>query len=464
MAPGVVLGVDIGEIHDARERLLFAGLYVIMTSRSDIVSAGIQPDIVASAANRSRRNFYDHFESKEAFVVAMFRRFLLDETVLAGLDNREGSHDIETVPSDLRSTIRSWFPPAVLESIEILGTLTGAISWPAAGGLLDDILNEHNEMFDGYYAPRYETFLQQWDIALGKGWTPSDVATAVRGIADGLVMRFRPSCGEFTEEHLDLLVSTVIGVFASAAVDTSVPGQSGQSGQSGQFSTSSVVEQMGSRICRAGPEEQVKDARRALRTALLEELKQVPTNEITLPYLAGRAGLSTSAALRVAGSVKALSGMLLHDLVTSFESQLEETATASAHDQVADHLRRVSRFGLEYAPLIRCWLTFLPGSPTEDEDPLDRLVAMLDRFLATAGGPLIEGVFGQHSSHELARFLTIPFILPVNQASSPARTDFSEEILLSDRRIDTILKLCFVDDATPVTDEAISSFVATSAP
>ena len=438
--PNLVFGVDVLELNDARERLLFAGLFVIMTGKADLVAGGLQPDAVVSVAARSRRNFYDHFESKEAFVHALFERFLLDESVLVGL----GKDDVdETEVTDLRTAVRSWFSPNVLESIEVMGTLAGIVSAPAeTGDTLSEILREHNRMFDLHYGPRYESFLQAWDMALTPGWTPTQVATVVRGVADGFVMRFRPSAGEFTDDHLELLVSTVIGVFATAAIDTTNDNQLSET-----LPMTSLVDRMGSRLLSGPTAITTIDARQALRAAFLEELTLVSTDEINLPFLAKRAGIATSTALRVSGSVKELAATVFHDFATSFESALEESKSDSVQHQVAAHLRRLGRFGFNYAPLIRCWLGFLPVGSPEENDPIDRLVNMFGQLLEEAPGPLVLGALktGELDSFQLARTITLTFLIPENQASSPVRSDFTEEVEESDRKAAMVLKLCFVE-------------------
>ncbi len=438
--PRKVLGVDIQSIDDARERLLYAGLFVIVTSKSDLLSGGLQPDAVVEAAGRSRRNFYDHFDSKEAFVLALFERFLLDVEVIEGV----ATDDYEDLPTtDLRSSVRSWFPQSVLDSIEVIGTLTSIVSGNRNfDDPLSETLREHNRLFDEFFGPRYEEFLQTWNIALTPSWTPIQVATVVRGAADGFVMRFRPSRDEFSEYHRDLLVSTVIGVLATAALDTS----SGPGAQRAG-TMSSLVDEMGNRVRGALPTSENIDARRSLRRAFLAELPVVSTEEITIPYLAERAGIATSTALRVSGTVKQLAGEVFDDFVTTFESSLVESADQPVPVRVIAHLRRLSHFSFEYAPLIRCWLGFLPAASTGEVDPLDRLVNLFGELLAEAPGPLLSGALLVRGIDvfELARTVTLTFLLPENQARSPVRSDYAERLRDSDMKILLVLKVCFVE-------------------
>ncbi len=403
MTASRILGVDIDTIVDGRERLLYAGLGIVINSELDLFVSGIQPDVIALAADRSRRNFYDHFESKDAFILALFERFLLDRGVLEG----SSADDRRTGPStgDFRAEVRTWFTPEILEHAEVISWFMSA-GWPASApeSEMASIVEKHNLLFDEVFESRYEVFLREWGLELAPAWTPLRLATVVRAVTDGIIVRYRPSRGEFTEDQLYLLVEAIIGVFAAASVDAPI----GLDPTTDV--TTSLVDRLANRWRALEPVAELVDVRQAMRQAFLIELKRVPHDSLTLGYLADRAGVATPTALRVCGSVSQLAEMVLHDFVSSIESSLERDESACIAERVRGHLLRIQRFGYEYQPLIRTFLAFRPVPNRQQVDPIERLVVLLAELIEKQPSAMLQRNISL-SSVDVSRMVTLSFLL-----------------------------------------------------
>ncbi len=394
---------------------------------------GIQPEVVTEFAGRSRRNFYDHFESKEDFMVALFDRYLLDEELVLGIAETEADADpVSRTPGDFRAEVASWFPMRVLRSAEIFTLLT-AMVWPPArqNPELADIVRRHNEMFERIYSIRYETTLAEWNIELAEGWSPLRLAVAVRAFLDGFILRYRPSMGDLSTARATQLTETVVGIFAAASVGGTGEGLGG----------AAFARRLERRWREEHPSgvDEVLDLRRVLQEVMLSELESVPPESLTIEYIAERAGISPVAVRREEGSVFQLCTRMFNDLVTLFEGALLDDLDDAGHqrdaivDVVLTHLGRLERFGVSHRALLRCWFA-LRGSESLETSPVDRLTDALTEVLASYPGRALVGD-DPVPARDAARLLTLPLLLPeaatvsgVEAASSFARSCVGEPV------------------------------------
>ncbi len=74
--PDVPTAEEIAAIGDPRDRFLAAGARMLVDDGFRVLAAGVSPERVAALAGRSRRTFYEHFETKEDYLRAVLRRHL----------------------------------------------------------------------------------------------------------------------------------------------------------------------------------------------------------------------------------------------------------------------------------------------------------------------------------------------------------------------------------------------------
>ena len=405
--PKTPYGTAISSIADPRERLLAAGLYVVTQSDLAMLVNGIQPETVAAAAGRSRRNFYDHFESKEDFMVALFERYLLDEDLVLGVSDITDT--AEPDPGDFRANVASWFSKGVLDSAEIF-TLLSAMVWPAArnNSELADIVRRHNDMFERIYSARYEVTLAEWNIELVEGWSPLRLAAAVRAFLDGYILRYRPSMGDLNETRTNQLIEAIVGIFAAASANGTSEGLGGAA-------FARKVERRWREVNPAGVDE-VLDLRRVLQDVLVAELQRMPPETVTIEYIAERAGVSAVAVRREVGSTFQLCTRVFNDSVTLIEGALLDDLDDLARRSesitavVQSHLVRVERFGTEHSKLLRCWFA-LRGSEAISQNPVERLITALANVLDDYPGRALTG-HDPMSANDAARLMTLPLLMP----------------------------------------------------
>ncbi len=193
--PEVPSREDLATISDPADRLVHAGARLLVDDGFRILAAGLSPDVVTGLAGRTRRTFYDHFETKEDFTRAVFDAYLrledhanlttvftdaFDELIMAA----EGDI-IEAV-----SAISAALFPASTTSEE---NIVQSIAWSAA---VDDeqvraMLDDYFVAVDGLYEHVVERALDEWGQKLRPPWTVHALTLLLRAIIDGFQVRNR---------------------------------------------------------------------------------------------------------------------------------------------------------------------------------------------------------------------------------------------------------------------------------
>jgi len=100
---------EVLDIADPAQRLIHAGARLLLDDGFRIIAAGLSPNTVARTAGRTRRTFYDHFETKEAFTRAVLLEYLVvaERGALTGDFEQAFAGQILDAEGDVVESIRS---------------------------------------------------------------------------------------------------------------------------------------------------------------------------------------------------------------------------------------------------------------------------------------------------------------------------------------------------------------------
>ncbi|NNE74307.1 MAG: TetR/AcrR family transcriptional regulator [Acidimicrobiales bacterium] len=336
---------------EARERLLLAGYLLIAEQGHQVLEAGLTPDTISRTAGRSRRSFYDHFESKGDYLDALFERFVaqdpavhLSHAMLEIVETlmTEAEGDMVRALATLGSTYESAGTASPSRHLQLV-----AASMSTASEEHRHMLAEAYQVGSDLYMRVYDRLLTDWGFRLRDPWTTESLALMLRALGDGLALRRRidpesvdPNAFRNTlltlfptlVEFADRPATTVVEAVEAIAVEA-------QTRWSERRNPASVV-----------------NAREQVNKALRELLGRVGYRTINLDMLAMHSQVSQQTILRSMGGVDEVLCGLFSDYVTGLESLLEIDIENSAVDPalVLDrHLDRLGQLTLEQGPIMR---------------------------------------------------------------------------------------------------------------
>lgn len=186
---------EIAEIADPAERLVQAGARLLADDGFRILANGLSPDLVTGLAGRTRRVFYDHFETKEEFARAVLATYLdapeesdLTSEFLVAFEELifEARGDIIDAVSAISEALFATTDDAGEDLLHSIAWGVGA-SDPTVRSSVDRYLT----LVDDLYEHLVDRALVEWGQKLRAPWTSRDLSRVIRALSDGFQARNR---------------------------------------------------------------------------------------------------------------------------------------------------------------------------------------------------------------------------------------------------------------------------------
>lgn len=393
---------QIAEIDDPRLRLTVAGAHVLRSQGFAVLAAGLSPERVAKAAGRSRRVFYDHFETKEDLLRAIADLYF-DTTahqVIAGAKDTDIEALLELAAGDLFDSVRRL---AELGFANVLTSDADLIQIAVTALALGDA--EVSETVETYYRELDaatmrigDVILNHWGLQLRPPWTRERFAAVVHALGEGLYLRsrFEPDLADLELFELTLLtLMPIIGV------------PSGSQPPSIRQHLRRYSEEMSSAWREHTDTASIENAHERVVAAFRSELRDSGLADLGLGTVAARAGLSTALVTRSYTSVERLLRTTVEDALPSFTSEaaFDIAAAELTLGQILErHLRRIGEWIIDHRELCRA----VTACAAMGDNPDGMLLArdLLDALSGPAEAILREGV----KRNEIAPDIDLPAI------------------------------------------------------
>ena len=289
---------ELRSIADPRERLVHAGARLLADGAFDILVRGLSPDAVTQVADRTRRVFYDHFATREAFARAVFAPYLdTDDHPVLGAGFVDAFEDlILEADGELVASVRALTEAFFSADDRSAAPRLRAIAWAMAGTdpTIRDQLDEYYRRVDDLYGAIIEQSLSAWGQKVRTPWSPRLLATMLQVLTDGMYARNQVRPG--TVDH-EFFASCLLAIFGATLQDANEPDES--------------IDRTLNRISRPqGPGRRsdpgpptVTNTRQLVLNALEPLLRLKGPEAVTLRDIADRAGVGLTMVSRAFGSV-----------------------------------------------------------------------------------------------------------------------------------------------------------------
>lgn len=177
--------------HSKRDRLLEAGMRLLLGSRPGDALRGMSAQAVAAAAGTSRQTFYSHWQAIDAYMTAILDETITDVTVveqlvpvLSGLwadDPRRPPEDVIRETCDL--DFKLWCQSPAFRIQHLFGF------WSRTCPDVASRLRQHYRMADAALIPAYDRALEVWGRELVPEFDMTEIAVVFSALIDGLVIR-----------------------------------------------------------------------------------------------------------------------------------------------------------------------------------------------------------------------------------------------------------------------------------
>jgi AcrR family transcriptional regulator len=340
---------QIASIADPRERLLAAGARMLVDDGFRILAAGLSPERVAALAGRSRRTFYEHFETKEVYLRSLLATYIADsgqvlapdrlaEDVLALLVADPSGTMIDTVDTLVRQVF--------VENMASDAGLLHTIAWAAAGS--DPATHAdhqaHLVAVDELWERNVSLALETWGLALRPPWTPMLFGQVLVALSDGYYLRTRIADGADHGDDYSLALTTLMAS-AMQRLDEA-PEQLDDRLESLRRAAVIGVRE------RQDPVAAVT-ARRRLLDALEEALSERSLAQLTLTDVADRAGVGIATVRASYPDLIAVLTELVADRLPPLDREIDFDRRTTAMDTAALLRRHLAR--------LHTWSTANPG-------------------------------------------------------------------------------------------------------
>jgi AcrR family transcriptional regulator len=370
--PDVPTADEIIAIADPRERLLAAGARLLVDDGFRVIAAGLSPERVAALARRSRRTFYEHFETKEDFLRALLASHIansdqvlapdrLAEDVLTMLVTDPSGSMLDTVDH----LVRRMFVDNMTSDAGCIHT----IAWAAAGSdpATHASHQAHMDAVDALWERNVSLTLDTWGLALRPPWTPVLFGQVLIALSDGYYLRTRIEDGADHSDDYSLALSTLM---ASAMQRLDEPPEQ-------------LEDRLASlrRAAAIGVSERqdpvaAVTARRRLLDALEEALHEQTLPQLTLGDVADRAGVGIATVRATFPDLTAVLTDLVADRLPPLDREIDFDRRTTTMDTAALLRRHLAR--------LHAWSAANPG--------IARAISSAVTESAGAGQPLLLSV------------------------------------------------------------------------
>lgn len=376
--PDVPTTDQIAAIADPRERLLAAGARMLVDDGFRIIAAGLSPERIAALAGRSRRTFYEHFETKEAYLRALLAAHVansdqvlaqerLAEDVLSMLVIDSGATMLDTV-SEL---VRRQFFEHMASDAGCIHTIAWSVAHSDAATHADHQV--HLAEVDRLWERNVVLALETWGLTMRPPWTPALFGQVLVAMSDGYYARTRIEDGADHADDYSLALTTLM---ASALQRLDEPPEE----LDDRLASLRRAAAIGIKE-RQDPAATVT-ARRRLLDALEAALAEQSLPQLTLADVADRAGVGLGTVRASFPDLIAVLVELVAERLPPLDREIDFDRRTTQMDTPALLRRHLAR--------LHTWSASNPG--------IARAIASAVTEPASAGQPLLQSVIEPASS------------------------------------------------------------------
>ncbi len=352
---------ELDDITDPRLRLLVAGAEVLIHQGCHMLVAGLSPEAVTTAAGRSRRVFYDHFESKEDFVRALLERNLevsLDDDFGPGTEN-DITELLLSAGGNLFASVRALSAlthQRVVES-ESRAVRLVAVAMGCEDTDLRDSVARYQRNAERAAATLIENIFEFWGLQLRDPWTPEVFARVLLAISEGLYLRSRGDTEAVPEE---LVLLTMLTLFPSAILPAGAPMVTVEQNLREIADTLSTSWQE-----RADPHE-LDNAYERVLSAFRAEVEERGVHHVTTGSVATRSGVAPAIVVRTFGDITGLLQAAITENLRDLQSEVEfdlSTDVLAIDEALRRHLLRLCAWVVEHRQMARAVTSMASATP-----------------------------------------------------------------------------------------------------
>lgn len=213
--PDVPTRDAVAQIADPAERLVQAGARLLADDGFRVLAGGLRPETVTAIAGRTRRMFYDHFETKEDYARAVFDAYLditADHTTLTETFAGAFEDLIFGARGDIIEAVWAISDALFTTSADSAELVIHTAAWAAAAS--DDhvraTVGRYFETMDDFYEEMVSRALVEWGQKLRPPWTARDLSLVIGALSDGFNVRNRVRDDQIDASFLATCVLAII--------------------------------------------------------------------------------------------------------------------------------------------------------------------------------------------------------------------------------------------------------------
>lgn len=405
--PDVPMRDDLADIADPADRLVQAGARLLVDDGFRVLANGLSPELVTGLAGRTRRVFYDHFETKEDYARAVLSAYL--DVPEHGELTVEFSQAFEELIFEARgdiidavSAISDALFSTTAESTE---PLLHAVAWGigSSDAEVRKSISGYFDTIDTLYEHMVSRALVEWGQKLRPPWTPRTLTVVIRALSDGFNIRNRVSDHAVDAEFFALCILAFVAPTMQPADEAERPFGDELRGLSRQNAA-----QWRERHDSAS----IANTRQRVLDSVVPALRQAGPDGVTLDSIALWADVGIGSLKTVFASSDEVICSAIVDALPAFDREIDfdlGTDTMGIRKVLQRHLLRLTQWTTDEPELAHAALTLplLRLDRHPDEPP-----ARLLNTLARPATRILEAAEERHDSlasgdvHQLAVMLT----------------------------------------------------------
>lgn len=397
----------LAEIADPAERLVQAGARLLVDDGFRVLASGLSPEVVTTMAGRTRRVFYDHFETKEDYARAVLAAYLdlAEETDLAGVFAGAFEELIFEARGDIIDAVSAISNALFTTSADSGESLLHDIAWGI--GTSDPHVRRgaarYFDALDDFYDEMVSRALVEWGQKLRPPWTARDLSLFIGALSEGFHTRNRVRDDPIDADFFATCILAIVAPIMQPADEADRPFGEELRGLSRQ-NAAQWRERHDPAL--------IANTRQRVLDSVIPALREVGPAAVTLETIARWADVGIGSLKNVFASADEVVCTAVVDALPAFDREIDfdlGTDTMGIRKVLHRHLLRLAQWTSDQPELAHAALTLplLRADRHPDEPPARMLTTMArpaTRILETADER--QGSRSAGEAHQLALMVT----------------------------------------------------------
>lgn len=398
----------VAELADPAERLVQAGARLLVDDGFRVLAGGLSPEVVTAMAGRTRRVFYDHFETKEDYARAVLGAYVEVAAEIDLADAFLGAFEelIFEAKGDIIDAVSSISNALFASPVESDEALVHSIAWGL--GTTDSqvraTVRNYFEGVDDFYDQVVSRALVEWGQKLRPPWTARDLSIVIGALANGFNIRNRIQSGTVDADFFASCVLAVIAPIMQPADEAERPFGEELRG---------ISRQNAAQWRERHDPALIANTRQRVLDSVVPALREVGPDGIALETIARWADVGITSLRTVFANSDEVVCTAVVDALPAFDREIDfdlGTDTMTIRKVLHRHLLRLAQWTTDQPELAHAALTLpLLRADRHPDEPPARLLATLARpatRILEAAEDQQTGTSSAGEAHQLALMLT----------------------------------------------------------